>query len=368
MKILIAPDKFKGSLTAAQVCDILSSELARLAPDMLIESVPLADGGEGIGDLLTKQSYGRQIDAEVFDPLMRPIVSRFGISKDRKTAFIEMAKASGLQLLDADERDCTVTTTYGTGQLIARALDLHVNHIVLGIGGSATNDAGLGMAEALGFDLLDKEGNNLKGIGANLINLEKISTKNRHPRITSTRFTVLCDVDNPLHGPNGAAYVFAKQKGATVKDVEMLDQGLQNFERVARAMNFNLDFKSAGAAGGLGAGAKLFLNAKIRRGIEFVIDFCRLEDKIKNADLIISGEGRIDTQTLSGKVLHGVATLAKKHDKKLVAVCGQCALTQSQLSSIGIAKVISIRTKGISEIEAIDNAGALLKQRAFQIL
>jgi len=368
LKILIAPDKFKGSLTAAQVCVILSSELARLAPEVLIESVPLADGGEGVGDLLTQQSKGKKIDAEVFDPLMRSIVSSYGISEDKKTAFIEMAKASGLQLLAPDERNCAVTSSYGTGRLIAAALDLQVDHIVLGIGGSATNDAGLGMAEALGFELLDKQGKKLKGTGAHLIELEKINRGNKHPRLAHTRFTVLCDVDNPLHGSNGAAHVFARQKGATEEEVKMLDRGLQNFERIAKKMKYNFGFKGAGAAGGLGAGSKLFLNAKIRNGIEFVINFCGLEEKIKNSDLIISGEGRIDQQTLSGKVLHGVAALAKKYDKKLIAVCGQCELTQQQLSSIGIAKAIPIQVGGISEIEAIQNAGALLKQRAAQIL
>lgn len=363
MNILIAPDKFKESLTATEVCSIIQPTLININPDLNIDTVALADGGEGTCMILTEYNRGSLKTAQVFDPLMRTINSNYGISRDGRTAFIEMALASGLQLLNPEERNCTLTTSYGTGQLIVDAIDNGMTEIVLGIGGSATNDAGTGMAQALGYKFLSQEGHELDGIGANLIQIKSIDSSQVHSKLKGTKFTVLCDVENPLYGPNGAAYVFAKQKGATEKSTVMLDAGLQQFDILAQSMDCNLNFAGAGAAGGLGAGAKLFLNAHIRSGIEFVIEYTQLEEKIKHADLIITGEGKVDTQTMSGKVVRGVCEIAKHYDKKIIVVCGACELNDLQLNELGVAQTIALTGGGITSSEAIKNASKLLSEK-----
>ncbi|MEP2667792.1 MAG: glycerate kinase [Cyclobacteriaceae bacterium] len=365
MKIIIAPDKFKGSLTAREVCEIVQSELLKKFPEAEIISVPLADGGEGTCDLLTQLSDGKRIEVNVHDPLQRMITAGYGISGDGNTAFIEMAAASGLQLLQPRERNCTITSTYGTGQLIVHALEKGVKEIVMGIGGSATNDAGLGMAKALGYRLFSHTDEELEGIGSDLIRLNHIDSSHKHPKINDTQFITLCDVINPLYGKDGAAHVFAQQKGATDDEIVMLDQGLQNFATIAEKIELN--FSGAGAAGGLGAGTKFFLNAEIFTGIDFLIRYTGLEEKIKDSDVVITGEGKLDHQTLSGKVVSGVASLACKHHKKLIVMAGSCELDQEQINEMGIAQVITLQDQHISESEAINKAADLLKSRVAQI-
>lgn len=319
----------------------------------------MADGGEGTCDLLTHFIQGKFITTQVQDPLGRRINAHYGTSQDGSVAYIEMAHASGLQLLRPAERNCTMTSTYGTGQLIVHAMDSGATEVVMGIGGSATNDAGTGMAQALGFRLQSEKGNELKGIGANLIHMKRIDDSQIHSRLKDTSFTVLYDVNNPLFGAQGAAYTFAKQKGASDEQIKMLDEGLHNFSILGAELNF----PGAGAAGGLGAGAKLFLQAKIQSGIAFVMDFVKLEEKIRWADIVITGEGKIDLQTLSGKVVSGVANLAKKHNKKLIAACGVCELTPEQIESLGIAQVITLKEDSMPESSSINNASTLLKQK-----
>ena len=364
MKIVIAPDKFKGSLTASEVCDIVQSELLSRSREFDIITLPLADGGEGTCELLTELSNGRIIEVDVLDPLHRKIKSSYGISGDGHTAFIEMAKASGLQLLKPIERNCTVTSTYGTGQLIRSALEKNVTEIVMGIGGSATNDAGLGMAKALGFQLYSRTGEELKGIGADLTSLNDVDFSQAHEQIRHTKFITLCDVKNPLYGPNGASFVFAKQKGASDKEIKMLDTGLQNFAAIASQLNCDVNFPGAGAAGGLGAGSKLFLNTHIQSGTDFLINFTRLEEKIKEADVVITGEGKLDIQTLSGKVVDGVATLARRHNKKLIIIAGSCELNKKQIDQMGITQLITLKDHNTSEVEAIEMAKDHLKIKA----
>lgn len=323
----------------------------------------MADGGEGTCDLLTHFILGKFITTQVQDPLGRRINAQYGTSQDGSLAYIEMAHASGLQLLNPAERNCSLTSTYGTGQLIVHAMDGGAAEVVIGIGGSATNDAGTGMAQALGFRLQSKTSYALKGIGANLIQMKCIDDSQIHPRLKQTRFTVLCDVDNPLFGVRGAAYTFAKQKGASDEEIKMLDDGLRNFSMLGAELNF----PGAGAAGGLGAGAKLFLQAKIQSGIAFVMDFVKLEEKIIWADVVITGEGKIDHQTLSGKVVNGVAMLVKKHHKKLIAVCGACELAQDQAQSLGLSQVITLKAVDMPEHYAIKNAASILSQQMSQV-
>lgn len=363
MKILIAPDKFKGSLTAREVCEIVQSELLKKFPGAEIVSVPLADGGEGTCDLLTQLSDGKKIEVDVHDPLQRKITASYGISGNGNTAFIEMAAASGLQLLQPEERKCTNTSTYGTGQFIAHALEKGVKEIVIGIGGSATNDAGLGMAKALGYRLFSHADEELEGIGSDLIRLQRIDSTHKHPKIKDTQFITLCDVKNPLYGKEGAAYVFAPQKGATDDEIIMLDRGLQNFSAIAGEVNF----PGAGAAGGLGAGTKFFLQAEIFTGIDFLMRYTLLEEMIKETDVVITGEGKLDHQTLSGKVVSGVASLARQYHKKLIIIAGACELDKEQISKMGIAQVITLQDHNTSQSEAIKKAHVFLQKKAAQI-
>lgn len=368
MTILIAPDKFKGSLTAQQVCQAIEEGLLSINPSMKIVSIPLADGGEGTSDLLTDFSGGSTVRVTVADPLFREIESAYGISKDGKTAFIEMAKASGLQLLNTEERNPLNTTTFGTGQLIKHALERGAKHIILGIGGSATNDAGIGMAAALGFSFLSATKDKLKPVGKNLALLASIETDHVHPLLPNAKFTVLCDVQNQLYGVEGAAYIFGPQKGASQEDVKILDRGLLQFKKIAEAtFNKGVDFPGAGAAGGLGAGAKVFLKATVSGGFDFISRFTKLEDTIRSVDIVITGEGKIDRQTLSGKVVRGVAQLAARHQKTCIAFTGICDLPADGFRELGVQEIVSLSNEETTEQEAITHAFALLKERTIRI-
>lgn len=350
-----------------QVCEIITGVLMDKNSTHQVVAIPLADGGEGTCEILTRISQGKLVSTTVLDPLMRPIHSKFGLSSNGKTAFIEMALASGLQLLKPEERNCLVTSTFGTGQLIISAISHGAKEIIIGIGGSATNDAGMGMAQALGYRFFSKSRQELEGIGQNLIQIDRIDNSSVSQEVMNARYTILSDVLNPLYGTNGASFLFARQKGASQNDILALDKGLRSFAAVAMKSNFDLNFAGAGAAGGLGAGSKFFLNAKIKSGINFILDFIQLEEKIKNADMIISGEGKIDKQTLSGKVVKGVADLAKKHDKKLVLIAGICELNENELSELGAAQVITLVDRNTSESEAMQNPVKVLGQKAKKI-
>jgi glycerate kinase len=343
VNILIAPDKFKGSLSASEVCNAVSDALLELNPSLRITKVPLADGGEGTFEILVDQSKGRIKKVVVLDPLQRPIEAEYGLSEDGTIAFIEMAKASGLQLLREGERNPLYTTTIGTGQLIKDALDEGVTNIILGIGGSATNDAGIGMAHALGYRFLDRENSNLIPVGKSLSMIHNIDKSGVDVRLQTIAFTVLCDVTNPLFGPQGAASVYGPQKGATALMVEELDTGLKHLaDLVNNAYAYDLNFPGAGAAGGLGAGAKLFLHATLKKGIDYICQITDLEEKIKNCELVITGEGKVDQQSLSGKVVAHVYAMAKKYQKRVFILCGQCTLSPNERLAFGSDKIIPL--------------------------
>lgn len=369
MTILIAPDKFKGSLTAIEVCDAIKSGLSQTHAGFNIVSIPMADGGEGTCELLTKYFNGDTISIEVTGPKFEKIKADYGISKDGNTAFIEMAKASGLQLLKQENRNPLFTTTLGTGELIKDALGRGVKKILMGIGGSATNDAGIGMAQALGFDFLDSNNNSLKPTGENLIRLSWIGTDHIHPRIKEVEFLALCDVDNPLFGTKGAAYVYAPQKGANDEAVKLLDDGLRNFEAVVqKTFKLSANFPGAGAGGGLPGGAKAFLNISILRGMDYIIKATDLEAKIQQADLIITGEGKIDQQTLAGKVVMEIGKIGLKHNKRVVAIAGKCELRNHELQKIGITSAISLVDQDVSEKEAILNAYRMIQEKTKNLI
>jgi glycerate kinase len=364
MKVLIAVDKFKGSLTAPQACEAVRDGVLMKYPRAEVEMVPMADGGEGTSELLTLYTGGQMAEATVTGPLFEPLRAQYGLSGDGSTAFIESAKASGLQLLPISKRNPLFTTTAGTGELIADALQKGVRTIVLGIGGTATNDAGIGMASALGFRFLDSNKNLLKGTGENLGNLTAIDAENTNQRIATTKFIALCDVDNPLHGDNGAAYVYGPQKGGDPQTVKLLDAGLRNFERIVkRSLQRDADFKGAGAGGGLASGAKVFLNAAMMRGMDYVMEVTSLEQKIKTADLVITGEGKIDTQSLAGKVVGTVAAAARKSHVKVIAACGVCELREVEILKMGISSVVTMVDPFTTPEEAMKDAARVLKIR-----
>ncbi len=366
MKILIAPDKFKGSLTALQVCEAVKKGLP-FDPSLAVFSLPLADGGEGTTELLTMHAGGRMVQANVLDPLFREITTDYGISGDGRVAFIEMAKASGLMLLKPFERNPIHTTSYGTGQVIADALGRGVKQVVLCIGGSATNDAGVGMAQALGYEFYNAKGERLKPTGENLQSLHSIRAENVNPLLESTSFLALCDVDNPLYGSHGAAFIYAPQKGASPESVKSLDLGLRNFEHVVkRTFQKEVNFPGAGAGGGIPAGGYAFLGMKVSHGMDYITQAVDLEEKIRTSDYVITGEGRIDDQSLSGKVVMAVAAIAGKYNKPVTAVCGSCELTGDETRRLGVTTVVSLVDEFTSVEKAVSEAGVLLEQRVRQ--
>ena len=331
MKIVVAPDKFKGSLSGIEFCNAVERGIKRQIDHVELKKLPLADGGDGTVETLQFYTGGEYVSAEVNDPLLRKIKACYLYSAEQKVAFIEMAEASGIRLLKKKELNPLRTSTYGTGQLIKHAIKKGAKHILLGIGGSATNDAGIGMASALGIRFLDKRGAALKGIGADLNKIQSVDCSNVLDELKDVRFEVACDVDNPLYGARGAAYVYSPQKGASPEMVEVLDEGLQRFNSLVKN-HFGKDMQSipgAGAAGGLGAGCILFLNATLKSGIRLVKEFADFDKCIANADWIITGEGKIDEQTFSGKVISGI--LESRSKQKLAVFCGISELGREQI-------------------------------------
>jgi len=364
MTVLIAPDKFKGSLSAQEVCDAIREGLISADRSLNIITLPLADGGEGTCELLTSYNGGSLINLRVRDPLFRDIDSGYGISKDGQIAFLEMAKASGLQLLKKEEGNPLITSTVGTGDLIRHALDRGVEHIIMGIGGSATNDGGIGMAEALGVIFYSASGEKLKPIGQNLKHIHTMDVEGIHPGLRRVKFTIFCDVDNPLHGPHGAAFVFSPQKGADARMVRELDEGLRHYEKVLeKTVNRKVNFPGAGAGGGLPASIKALADITVRPGMDFIIEFTKLEEQVRDADVIITGEGKIDEQTLSGKVVKGIADLSGKYNKALYIIAGKNELSKENLRNLGALKVVTLVDANTSEQEAVKHAFRLIKQR-----
>ena len=364
MRVLIATDKFKGSLTAVEACEAMRDGIIKKHPHAEVDMLPLADGGEGTSELLTQYTHGQFVTAQVAGPLFEKLNATYGLSGDGSTAFIESAKASGLQLIGPSVRNPLITTTLGTGELIADAISRGVTTIMLGIGGTATNDAGTGMAHALGYRFLDKAGTPLKPTGQNLMHLRSIDRSGTHAAVESISFVALCDVENPLYGTHGAAHTYAAQKGASDDDIELLDAGLRNFEvTVRQSLQLNADFPGAGAGGGLASGAKIFLDASIRKAMDYIAEVTGLDEKIRNAELVITGEGKIDTQTLSGKVVGTVARMAMQHNKKVIAVCGVCELREIELSKMGISKVISLTDPFTEREVAMREARSLIVRK-----
>lgn len=324
MKIVIAPDSFKESLTALEVANAIEAGFKQVYPNADYIKVPMADGGEGSVQSLIDATQGRLLEVEVTAPLGNKTSGFLGISGDNTTAFIEMAAASGLHLVPFEQRNPLKTTSYGTGELIKKALDLGVRKILLGIGGSATNDGGVGMLQALGISFQDKQGNEIGFGGEQLAQIATISTEKLDPRLANVVFEVACDVNNPLCGERGASAVFGPQKGATPEMVKTLDNALAHFAQLAeQQLGIAIaDKAGAGAAGGMGGGLLLLPNTQLKAGVQIIIEATGLADKVKDASLVITGEGRMDAQSIAGKTPIGVAKTAKQFGKPVIAIVG----------------------------------------------
>ncbi|WPR72079.1 glycerate kinase [Flavobacterium sp. NG2] len=369
MKVVIAPDKFKGSLSAMEVCNAIEAGIHQYNPAIETIKHPLADGGEGTLTILQNHFNLKSVSVMVKDPLFRDITTTY--KHNESTAFIEMANASGLQLLEESKRNCCHTTTFGTGQLILDAIKKGFKNIVLFIGGSATNDGGVGMASALGYRFYSESGEEIVPIGEELIYINSIDSQKLLFDIKDVNVTVVCDVKNPLYGPNGAAFVYGSQKGASAAEIEMLDAGLYNFSKqVSKYLNMDVgEMEGAGAAGGLGAGAVCFLNAKMQSGIDFVMEqtgFNKLLDD--TIDLIITGEGSVDKQTIEGKVIKGVSERANQAQIPFFIIAGVVKDEALIKSNLKPKDVVSIMGLGVAVEEAIKNAPHYLKKLSCQLL
>ncbi len=372
MKILLAPNAFKGSLSANKACEAMAEGILEEFPDVEIVKLPFSDGGDNLVDVLVEILGGEYIEKEVSDPLFRKIKAVFCYVPEMELAAVEMAKASGLALLNEKERNPLYTTTYGTGELISACLDLGVKKILVGIGGSATNDGGIGMASALGVKFLNHKNEPIAPIGKELINIKKIDISSLDPRIKKVEIEVICDVDNPLLGENGASKIYGPQKGASPEDVKLLEKGLKNLaEVIGKDLNKKVaDLPGAGAAGGLGAGLFAFLGAKLKPGIEIMTKLVGIEEKIKGCGLVITAEGKLDHQVFFNKGPAGVALCAKKYNIPCIALAGiiEENLDRNRLKEIGIVASTSIVPGPVPLEESMKKAYQYLKNTTKDIL
>ena len=370
MKIIIAPDKFKGSLTSVAVCTAIQEGLQHAGEHLDIEYFPMADGGDGFADVLKYYTATVTQNIESVDALGRSIDSSYELNTGQSTAIIELASCSGLAMLRKEERNPFVTSSYGTGLQMQDALRKGAKKIILGIGGSATNDAGTGILSAMGFRFFDKQGNSLRPCGEMLAETIKIVPPKMLPKV---QLDIAWDVNNPLHGPEGAAMIFSEQKGATPQQARLLDNGLRHFaEIILQQTGKNVaDFPGAGAAGGIAAGLSAFLPVSIREGTEVILSASDIRNRLVNVDLVITGEGKIDQQSCRGKAICAITSIARQRDIPVVAFCGRLELTESQYNDLGLKLAFEISDGSISELQSMINAHELLSkkvQSGFQLI
>lgn len=364
LRIVVAPDSFKESLSAEAAARAIARGLRKAAPDARIDLVPMADGGEGTLFALAGAVGGRIQSARVRGPLGRPVAARWGLIHGGRTGVVEMAEASGLPLVPLRSRNPLLTSSFGTGQLIRRALDAGCRKVLLTLGGVATNDGGAGFARALGYRFLDRDGKDIPEGAAGLERLERIDASQVHPRLRRAKFVAACDVKNPLCGPRGSAAVYGPQKGATKAMIPKIDRALCRLgEIVERDLGVRvIDRPGAGAAGGAGAGALAFLRAELKPGAEIVVRASGLERRVRKADLVVTGEGRIDRQTFCGKTLDGVTRVARKHSVPVLAVCGQVAGVERQARARGIVGLYSLMTGKRSYADCLRRAARRIEE------
>ena len=355
--IVLAPDSFKESMTAKEVCEAMERGIKKGNPNVTCIHVPMADGGEGTMQSLVDATGGTVHTVTVTGPLGDQVEASYGISGDGSTGVLEMASASGIHLVPIAQRNPLVTTTYGTGELIKACLDHGVSRLLIGIGGSATNDGGAGVVQALGGKLLDAEGKELAFGGGELGRLARLDLSGFDPRLQDVEVEVACDVTNPLCGETGASHVFGPQKGATPEMIEQLDRNLRHYAGVMKQQLGKdiIDYPGAGAAGGLGGGLMVFLNGTLKNGIDMVVDYTGLEEKVRQADMVWTGEGGMDFQTQYGKTPFGVARVAKKHGKPVVALAGQVGDGIDVLYDQGMDAIFGIMPGAATLSEALAN-------------
>ncbi|HAS3610247.1 TPA: glycerate kinase [Vibrio cholerae] len=355
MKVVIAPDSFKESLTAKQVCDAIQAGLARVWHDAKFVAIPVADGGEGTVQSLVDATQGRLVEVKVMGPQGKRVEAFYGMLGDNQTAVIEMAAASGLHHVPLVQRDPKLTTSFGTGELIRHALDQGVTKLIIGLGGSATNDGGVGMLAALGACFTNADGDPIQLTGGGLRELTHIDLQDFDPRLQNCDILVACDVNNPLCGDKGASAVFGPQKGATPEDVQLLDGALRQFGLLTEKVTGKMVLESAGAgaAGGMGAALLAYTQARLRPGIEIVLETVQLAHQVSDADLVITGEGRIDSQTVHGKTPMGVAKVAKRFDVPVLALCGCTGDNYQAVYQCGIDAVFAAVPRAMSLDDAL---------------
>ncbi|EGT3705997.1 glycerate kinase [Clostridioides difficile] len=360
MKILISIDSLKGSLSSIEAGNAIKKGILKVKEDAQVKILPLADGGEGTVDALVQGMNGKKETIEVTGPIAKKVDATYGLLKNTSTAIIEIAQASGLTLVPTELRNPLYTTTYGVGEIIKEAINKGYRNFIVGIGGSATNDAGIGMLQALGFEFYDKN-NKLVGLGGKVLNeIRHIKIENRLKELDECKFKIACDVNNPLFGKNGAVYIYGSQKGATSEIIEELDNGLRNFSKVVKNYLSKdvANVEGAGAAGGLGFAFLAFLNSKLESGIKIILEEIKLEEELKDADFVITGEGRLDNQTAMGKAPIGVAKLAKKYGVKVIGLAGATTEDAVKCNEEGIDAYFSIVNRAMTIEEAMDKATA----------
>ncbi len=371
MKILVAMDSFKGSLSTNELSCAVEQGIYLADNNIRVIKIPIADGGEGTCATLLQGVGGTSISLSVKGPLFEEITASYGILKNN-TAVIEMAAASGLPLVPEEKRNPMTTTTYGVGQMIKDAMERGCQNFIIGIGGSATNDGGIGMLEALGYRFLDSDHKQVIPVGRSLVDIVSVDGSRTIQGLDKCRFLVACDVENPLFGETGAAFVFGPQKGADETCVRQLDQGLQNWARVIEKNcgKSIADLKGAGAAGGLGAGFSAFLNAELRPGVDIIFDQLNMASLIKEADLIFTGEGRLDFQSVMGKAPLGIAKLCARYGKPVIALAGSVTDDAVKAHAYGMTAMFSIIDGPMSLGEAMDkeNACRMVKKTVYQIM
>ena len=360
MKIVLAIDSFKGSLTSEEAGKAAAERIKDIYPNCTTEVIPISDGGEGMLNIMLNTQKVRLQYIKVHNPCMDPITTFYGISLDGKTAFIESANASGLPLIKKSQQNPMKTTTYGTGELIRDALEKGCTQFIIGIGGSATNDAGTGLLQALGFRFLDSQGKEL-GLGGRILqHITSIDSTHIHPLLKNAHFTIACDVQNPFYGPNGAAQIYAKQKGADDAMIIELDKGMYAFAKVIKGKT-GKDIHSvpgSGAAGGMGGGLIAFLNAQLKEGAELLLDAVHFEERITDANLIITGEGRIDKQSLMGKIPGKILQMGQNKNIPVIAIAG-CISDYADLKNAGFAAIYTTKPASMPLEEAMRPSTAI---------
>ena len=370
MKIVVAPDSFKGSLSSTKIAEAIEKGIQKIDPSITVLKVPVADGGEGTVEALVCATQGSIIPVTVTGPLLNKVEAFYGISGDGQTAFIEMAAASGLALLNRNEYNAMQATSYGTGELVLHALNQGCRNIIIGLGGSATNDGGAGLLQALGLKLLDHNHSELAFGGGSLGDLFTFDLSHFDSRINETNFILACDVENPLCGPKGASAIFGPQKGASPSEVLQLDKYLRQFaDLIERDFGKQVaEIPGAGAAGGMGAGLMAFLDARIVKGIDLIIEVSGLEASIADADCVITGEGMIDHQTAFGKTPLGIAKLAKKHGIPVIGIAGALGQDLEQLYAMGFTSLFAIADRPMTLDESMLGAKQLIEKLAVNIV